>query len=145
MAGGLTALGFVVAQLAYANYPKGHDNATNPAHMGVWTHGDPNTGLIPGSTSDGDYYLRAFPDGDHVWCEVYSGGNWQVQLIHGGGNSPVVAQSDFHGTGGRVAITNGTAGNLYGCRISNISPTVRGAVRYRRTTPNLTARTPVIS
>jgi fibronectin type 3 domain-containing protein len=116
-------IGFSAAP-ALADYPTGHDNTTNPAHMGLWTHGDPNTGLIPGSTSDGYYYLRAHSDGRFVWCEVYSGGDWQIQLIHGAGNAPVEAQKDFHGTGGRVAVTDGVAGDVYGCRISNISATV---------------------
>ena len=101
-----------------------HDNTTGTAHIGRWTHGDPNTGLIPGSTSDGYYYIDVSAGGQYVWCEVYSAGNWQVQLIHGGSNMPVVAQSDFHGTGGRVAITNATPGDEYRCRISNISPSV---------------------
>jgi hypothetical protein len=119
-AGALTAAFGLVTPWAHAAIATGHDNSTNPAHDFAWTHGDPNTGLAPGSTSDGYYYLKANAVGNNVWCEIYTGGNWLLQLENG--NKDVLAQATFKGTGGAVFITNGVAGNEYQCRIANTSP-----------------------
>jgi hypothetical protein len=105
---------------AHAAYSIGHDNTTNPAHADAWTHGDPNTGDAPGfgSFGNGYYYLKAYAAGNNVFCEVYTGGTWLIQLETS--SKHVLSQLRTVNTGGRVFITNGHAGALYFCRISDV-------------------------
>ncbi len=105
---------------AHANYPIGHDNTTASSHDYAWTHGDPNTGLIPGNgnAANSYYYLKIYAAGPTVFCEVYSGGAWLIELEDV--NKNVLASTTTTNTGARVYITNGVTGNLYQCRIANI-------------------------
>jgi len=114
------AVGARPTAIAHADAPFGHDNTTNPAHAAAWTHGDPNTGDAPGfgAANDGYYYLKIRAAGHAVWCELYTGGAWRVQLMTS--NKRVLAQLTTVNTGGRVFITDATVGALYLCRISNI-------------------------
>ena len=108
------------APAALANYPTGHDNTTNPAHMLSWTHSDPNTLDDPGfgTASSNYYYLKAYAAGSTVFCEVYTGGNWDIALETS--SKVVLTELKTSGAGGRVYITNGVTGNLYMCRIADI-------------------------
>jgi len=106
------------APVALADYPLGHDNSTNPAH--VWTHGDPNVGDAPGNgvARNGYYYLKVRAAGTAVWCEVYSGGSWLIQLETA--SKQVIAQLRTITTGGRVFTRHAHPGALYLCRISDV-------------------------
>lgn len=105
---------------AHANYAFGHDNTTNPAHDYFWTHGGPNSGNAPGNgqSSNGYYYLKVYAAGPVVFCEVYTGGDWLIQLEDA--NKHVLSQLRTSSTGGRVFITTATPGKLYQCRISDV-------------------------
>lgn len=107
----------LVAPTAHAQASYGHDNSTAPH---TWTHGDPNTGDAPGfgSFGNGYYYLKAYSVGTAVWCEVYTGGAWLIQLETS--SKRVLAQLRTVNTGGRVFITNAKPGALYLCRISDV-------------------------
>lgn len=102
---------------AHADYSVGHDNSTAPHN---WTHGDPNTGDAPGfgSSGDGYYYLKAYSAGTAVWCEVYTGGAWLIQLETS--SKHVIAQVRTVNAGGRVFTTHAHPGSLYFCRISDV-------------------------
>lgn len=115
----LLTAALVRAPLAHANFPTGHDNSTNPGHDLQWTHADPNSEVAPG-TSTGYYYLKAYASGPFVYCTVFSAENWHVELVTP--TKVILAQANFANSGGRVFITNATAGNLYECRIANNSP-----------------------
>ena len=110
----VVAPGAPVAQAAY-NFQ--HDNSTAPHN---WTHSDPNTLDPPGfgKAGDGYYYLKAYSAGTAVWCEVYTGGDFQMALMTS--NKTVLAEITTKGVGGRVFITNAKPGALYMCRIANI-------------------------
>jgi len=103
--------------VAHAQYSTGHDNSTAPHN---WTHSDPNTGDPPGDgkAGDGYYYLKMKAAGPTVYCELYTGGTFQMALMDAHKN--VLAEITTNGLGGRVYITNGVTGNLYMCRIANI-------------------------
>jgi hypothetical protein len=106
-----------MAPTAHAQAFTAHDNTT-ASHN--WTHADPNTLDPPGfgKAGDGYYYLKMKAAGTAVWCEVYTGGDWDIALENG--NKHVLAETHTSGVGGRVFITNAKPGNLYMCRIANI-------------------------
>ena len=106
-----------VRPVALADAPLGHDNSTAPHD---WTHGDPNVGDAPGNgvARNGYYYLKMRAAGTATWCEVYTGGDWLIQVEDG--HKTVLAQTRTHTTGGRAFITTARPGALYLCRISDI-------------------------
>jgi len=105
------------APVAHASYAVGHDNST-ASHN--WTHSDPNTLDDPGDGKAGSnyYYLKAIIAGPTVFCEVYTGGAWDIALENS--SKHVLAELKTTNTGGRVYITNGVTGKLYMCRIADI-------------------------
>jgi hypothetical protein len=105
---------------AITSTPTGHDNTTAPWHDYKWTHGGPNSGNFPGNGNSGTgyYYLKMYAAGPVVFCEVYSAGDWLIQLEDA--NKNVFMQLTTSGAGGRVYMTNATTGALYQCRISDI-------------------------
>lgn len=108
-----------------------HDNTTAPIHTGHWTHGDPNIGL-PGDPNGGNgyYYLSITACGPLVYGEVYSPDPrsadastyaWDIDISPGYDHLNELASAQWHGSGGRVFITNATPGAQYRLRVANIS------------------------
>jgi hypothetical protein len=99
-----------------------HDNTTASDHVGHWTHGDPATG-IPGDPSGGSgyYYLSVKACGPILEGTVYSPGEWDIDISPNFDHTNELANAQFHGTGGRVFITNAVAGQNYRLRVANIS------------------------
>jgi hypothetical protein len=104
----------------------GHDNSTNPAHDGHWDHGDPNSGMFGSANGlHGYYYLDIYTKGSHprktyAWCEVYSPGDWLIEIDPAGSITPLISGT-FHGTGGRVFWGPVPAGTDLLCRIADIN------------------------
>jgi hypothetical protein len=110
-------------KLAQESPTNGHDNTTASRHDRQWTHGDPNAGIFGNSMpSSNYYYLDITMAGKYAWCEVYTPGDWKIDILPADSvsNIPFIT-GHFHGTGGRV-FYHGFTGKPVRCRVSNISP-----------------------
>jgi hypothetical protein len=119
--------GFVRSPFASAHtYVKGHDNSTNPIHDGHWDHGDPNAGEFGSEDGlHGYYYLSisttgSDPANTYAWCEVYSPGEWLIEIDPAGSTTPLISGT-FHASGGRVFWGPVATGTKLSCRIANLN------------------------